>query len=180
VSADGKLWGGGVTGRYQSFADARELPSLVAGLSAHAIVFDIEPLVAPWYGSQAALDDGIARVIDEVAAVPGLRAVCFANELGPAPVDAAARAGHRGVLPGLGEQAHAHGSVRAAAGTRRRSRRPGADRRDTRQPAKFLVPALPPAVAHADQAAAARSLRRARATGDVPEVMRHHDRRRDA
>jgi predicted HAD superfamily phosphohydrolase YqeG len=68
-----------MTGSYQQFADERELPSLVVALSAHTVVFDVEPLVAAWDGTQAALDDGIARVLDKVRAIPGVRAVCFAT-----------------------------------------------------------------------------------------------------
>lgn len=64
---------------YQRFADRNDLPRLVGALSARSIVFDIEPLVAPWYGTQEELDSGVARVLDEVAAIPGLRAVCFAT-----------------------------------------------------------------------------------------------------
>jgi predicted HAD superfamily phosphohydrolase YqeG len=68
-----------MTGSYQQFADERDLPSLVMALSAHTVVFDVEPLVAAWDGTQAALDDGIARVLDNVRAIPGVRAVCFAT-----------------------------------------------------------------------------------------------------
>jgi hypothetical protein len=64
---------------YLEFSDQDDLPRLVATMTVRTIVFDIEPLVAPWYGSQDALDAGIARVLDQVAAVPGLRAVCFAT-----------------------------------------------------------------------------------------------------
>ena len=36
------------------FAEARELP-------VRTLIFDMEPLVAPWHGSQESLDQGIAR-----------------------------------------------------------------------------------------------------------------------
>jgi hypothetical protein len=68
-----------MSSHYQRFADTDDLPRLVAALSAQTVVFDIEPLVAPWYGTQNALDVGIARVLDEVAAIPSVRAVCFAT-----------------------------------------------------------------------------------------------------
>jgi predicted HAD superfamily phosphohydrolase YqeG len=42
-------------------------------------VFDIEPFVADWDSSQEALDDGIARVLDHVATIPGLLVLCFAT-----------------------------------------------------------------------------------------------------
>jgi predicted HAD superfamily phosphohydrolase YqeG len=64
---------------YRQFASASDLPRLVAELSARTVVLDIEPLVAAWDGTQDALDEGIARVLDQVAAVPGVRAVCFAT-----------------------------------------------------------------------------------------------------
>ena len=64
---------------YDDFTDENELPSLVAELSAQTAVLDIEPLVAPWYGSGDELDRGIHRVVELLAHVPGLRAVCFAT-----------------------------------------------------------------------------------------------------
>jgi predicted HAD superfamily phosphohydrolase YqeG len=64
---------------YQQFADASDLPRLITALSARTLLLDIEPLVASWDGTQDALDTGIARVLDQVAAVPGVRAVCFAT-----------------------------------------------------------------------------------------------------
>src|SRR5277367_6950993 len=48
-------------------------------MSARTVVLDIEPLVAAWDGTQDALDKGIARVLDNLGAVPGVRAVCFAT-----------------------------------------------------------------------------------------------------
>ena len=43
-----------VTGLAGLFAEAREL-------SVRTMIFDVEPLVAPWNSSQEALDQGIAR-----------------------------------------------------------------------------------------------------------------------
>ncbi len=68
-----------MSGAYEHFADEGDLPRLVAELSAQTAVVDIEPLVAVWNGSQDALDRGIVRVVDQLAAVPGLRVVCFAT-----------------------------------------------------------------------------------------------------
>ncbi len=62
---------------YRQFADERELPRLVGELSARTILLDVEPLVAAWDGTQDALERGITRVLDQVGAVPGVRAVCF-------------------------------------------------------------------------------------------------------
>jgi predicted HAD superfamily phosphohydrolase YqeG len=64
---------------YQQFADERDLPRLIAELGARTIVLDVEPLVASWDGSRDALDHGVARVLHEVAAIPGVSAVCFAT-----------------------------------------------------------------------------------------------------
>jgi predicted HAD superfamily phosphohydrolase YqeG len=68
-----------MSGSYQQFADERDLPRLVGALSARTVVLDIEPLVAVWDGAQDALDDGIGQMLDNLGAVPGVRAVCFAT-----------------------------------------------------------------------------------------------------
>jgi predicted HAD superfamily phosphohydrolase YqeG len=79
---------------YRQFSDEADLPRLLAGLSAQTIVLDVEPLVAAWDGTQDALDRGIARVLDQVATVPGVRAVCFAT-------NSARRPSHLPRLPGI-------------------------------------------------------------------------------
>ena len=48
-------------------------------LSARTMIFDVEPLVAYWDGGQQALDQGIARVLGEIAALPAVQVVCFAT-----------------------------------------------------------------------------------------------------
>jgi hypothetical protein len=48
-------------------------------LPAKTLIFDVEPLVAYWDGSQEALDEGIARVLGEVAVLPAVQVVCFAT-----------------------------------------------------------------------------------------------------
>jgi len=48
-------------------------------LSARTMVFDVEPLVAYWDGSQDALDRGIAVVLSKVAVLPTVQVVCFAT-----------------------------------------------------------------------------------------------------
>jgi len=50
-----------------------------AELSARTLVFDVEPLVAYWDGGQEALDEGITRVLSEVAVLPAVQVVCFAT-----------------------------------------------------------------------------------------------------
>ena len=61
-----------VTGLAGLFAEAREL-------SVRRMIFDVEPLVAPWHGSQESLDQGIARILGDVRTVPSVRVVIFAT-----------------------------------------------------------------------------------------------------
>jgi predicted HAD superfamily phosphohydrolase YqeG len=64
---------------YAAFADPRDLPRLIADRSACTVVIDIEPFVAVWDGTLQTLDRGIDQVVALVAAIPGVRAVCFAT-----------------------------------------------------------------------------------------------------
>ena len=48
-------------------------------LRARTLIFDVEPLAAYWDGGHQALDQGIARVLTEVAALPNAQVVCFAT-----------------------------------------------------------------------------------------------------
>ena len=48
-------------------------------LSARTMIFDVEPLVAYWDGGQEALDQGITRVLSEVAVLPAVQVLCFAT-----------------------------------------------------------------------------------------------------
>jgi predicted HAD superfamily phosphohydrolase YqeG len=48
-------------------------------LSAKTVVFDIEPVVAYWNGTQKDLDEGIARVLNEIANLPTVEVVCFST-----------------------------------------------------------------------------------------------------
>ena len=61
-----------VTGLGDLFAKAREL-------SVKTMIFDVEPLVAPWHSSTESLDQGIARVLGEITAVPSVRVVVFST-----------------------------------------------------------------------------------------------------
>ncbi len=61
-----------VTGLAELFAEAGEL-------SVRRMIFDVEPLVAPWHGSQGSLDQGIARILGDVRTVPSVRVVIFAT-----------------------------------------------------------------------------------------------------
>jgi hypothetical protein len=42
------------------------------------MIFDVEPLVAPWNGSQESLDQGIARILGDARTVPSMHVVIFA------------------------------------------------------------------------------------------------------
>ena len=48
-------------------------------LSARTVIFDVEPLVAYWNGTQETLDEGIARVLTEIAELPAVEVVCFST-----------------------------------------------------------------------------------------------------
>lgn len=48
-------------------------------LSARTVIFDVEPLVAYWNGTQNDLDQGIARVLSELARLHTVEIVCFAT-----------------------------------------------------------------------------------------------------
>jgi len=61
-----------ITGLSDLFAEAREL-------SVRTMIFDVEPLVAPWHGSQESLDQGVARILGDVRTVPSMRVVVFAT-----------------------------------------------------------------------------------------------------
>jgi predicted HAD superfamily phosphohydrolase YqeG len=48
-------------------------------LSARTVIFDVEPLVAYWNSTQKDLDEGIARVLSEIAKLPTVEVVCFST-----------------------------------------------------------------------------------------------------
>jgi hypothetical protein len=48
-------------------------------LAARAVIFDVEPLVSHWNGTQKDLDEGIARVLSEIAKLPTVELVCFST-----------------------------------------------------------------------------------------------------
>jgi predicted HAD superfamily phosphohydrolase YqeG len=63
--------------------------------SAKTLLFDVEPLVAFWGSGQQALDEGLTRVLDEAAAVPGVLVVCFSTNSLRRPSVSLARPGVR-------------------------------------------------------------------------------------
>jgi predicted HAD superfamily phosphohydrolase YqeG len=83
-----------VASGYECLSETGDLLRRAGELSAKTIIFDVEPLVAPWNGSQEALDRGVVTVLDQVAsAVPGLDAVCFATNSARRPSAVPAHAG---------------------------------------------------------------------------------------
>jgi hypothetical protein len=83
-----------------------------AELSARTMIFDVEPLAAYWDSGPGALDRGIAYVLGEVAAVPGLQVVCFAtNSLRHVGSPGLGRCA--GDLPAVSGQAAAHRALPA-------------------------------------------------------------------
>jgi predicted HAD superfamily phosphohydrolase YqeG len=68
-----------VTTAYEELGEPHSMVPCVARLAAKTIIFDVEPLVADWDTGQEALDRGIARVLEQVTAIPGVLVVCFAT-----------------------------------------------------------------------------------------------------
>jgi hypothetical protein len=84
-----------VASAYDRFSEPRDLVRRAGELASKTIVFDVEPLVASWHSSQETLDRGVAAVLDEVSAVQGVEAVCFATNSARRPSAIPAGAGPR-------------------------------------------------------------------------------------
>ena len=67
----------------------------VRDLSARTVIFDIEPLVSHWNGTQKDLDQGTARVLSETAQVPSVEIVCFSTNSARRPAVVPGAAGVR-------------------------------------------------------------------------------------
>jgi hypothetical protein len=107
-----------VTGLAGLFAEAREL-------SVRTMIFDVEPLVAPWHGSQESLDQGIARILGGVRTVPSVRVVVFATNSARRPPAVPACDGLRrpsGQVPGIRREAAADRAVPRPSPAGRRGR----------------------------------------------------------
>ena len=52
---------------------------LAGELSVRTVILDVEPLVAYWDGTQEALDEGMARVLGEIAKLPAVEVICFST-----------------------------------------------------------------------------------------------------
>ena len=64
---------------YKRAASLEAALSNVEELSAHTVIFDIEPLVASWDSSQDALERGVALLVSRVSQLPEVQVVCFAT-----------------------------------------------------------------------------------------------------
>jgi predicted HAD superfamily phosphohydrolase YqeG len=64
---------------YVLIDDERRIPELIRQSLAQTVVLDIEPLIATWNSSQYLLDQGIARILTKIAALPSVKVVCFAT-----------------------------------------------------------------------------------------------------
>jgi predicted HAD superfamily phosphohydrolase YqeG len=64
-------------------------------LSPRTVIFDVEPLVAYWNGTQETLDAGIALVLSEMAALPTVEVVCFSTNSNRRPSVLPSAAGAR-------------------------------------------------------------------------------------
>jgi len=82
-----------VRAEYERATGLDDVVRHAAELSARTLVFDVEPLVAYWDGGQAALDEGIARVLSKVAVLPAVQVVCFATNSPRRPSVVPSRAG---------------------------------------------------------------------------------------
>jgi hypothetical protein len=76
-----------------SYIRVIRLSGLVAAareLSVRTMIFDVEPLVAPWHSNQESLDQGIAHILSEVRTVPSVQTVVFATNSARRPSGALA------------------------------------------------------------------------------------------
>jgi len=89
---------------YERLAKPHDLLRRARELSARTIILDVEPLVADWGSGQEALDAGIAQVLSQVAADPGVLVVCFATNSARRPsAVAGAGAGASVAGPSVGD-----------------------------------------------------------------------------
>jgi hypothetical protein len=91
-----------VTAAYERVTSLAELFARVGELALATLVFDIEPLVAPWDGGQQGLDRGVTEILGQAEAVPSVRAVVFSTNSSRRPtVLPAATDAERGSGAGL-------------------------------------------------------------------------------
>jgi len=78
-----------VTGAYERVTSLAELFARVRELALATLIFDIEPLVAPWDGGQQGLDRGVAEIVGQAETLPSVLAVVFSTNSSRRPDGAA-------------------------------------------------------------------------------------------
>ena len=68
-----------MSGAYERVTSLAELFARVGELALATLIFDIEPLVAPWDSGQQGLDRGVAEILGQAGTVPSVRAVVFST-----------------------------------------------------------------------------------------------------
>jgi predicted HAD superfamily phosphohydrolase YqeG len=68
-----------VTSNYVHVATPADLFAAARELAIKTMIFDVEPLVAPWNSGQESLDQGIARILSDVRTVPSVQVVVFST-----------------------------------------------------------------------------------------------------
>ena len=68
-----------MTSGYERSSRLDDLLARAAELAVETIIFDVEPLVAPWNSGPEALDRGMARILSQARMIPSVRAVVFAT-----------------------------------------------------------------------------------------------------
>ena len=68
-----------VTSNYVRVIRLSGLLAAARELSVRTMIFDVEPLVAPWHSNQESLDQGIAHILSDVRTVPSVQTVVFAT-----------------------------------------------------------------------------------------------------
>jgi hypothetical protein len=91
-----------VNGAYERVTSLAELFARVGELALATLIFDIEPLVAPWDSGQQGLDRGVAEILGQAGTVPSVRAVVFSTNSARRP----------SVLPTAGDGSDALDGVR--------------------------------------------------------------------
>jgi hypothetical protein len=74
-----------VTSSYVRVTGPADLFAAARALSVKTMIFDVEPLVAPWHSSRESLDQGVARILGDVRTVPSVRTVVFATNSARCP-----------------------------------------------------------------------------------------------
>jgi predicted HAD superfamily phosphohydrolase YqeG len=68
-----------VTSGYAHSTQLDDLLACARELAVKTIIFDVEPLVAPWNSGPESLDRGLARVLGQVRQIPSVRVVVFST-----------------------------------------------------------------------------------------------------